>query len=143
MAAVSREVRHGAGDDRTDGPRRDRIDELTASWYAAVERLDRRYRIIAWRQTVTSILIVGLVIFGILLLKRTNHDAARTARDTKLTTAALCALRHDLERRVGDGERFLAEHPHGIPGIPAETLRTSVEGQVRTIRALRVVRCDA
>jgi hypothetical protein len=114
-----------------------RIDELVASWHSAVERLDRRYRIIAWRQTVTSALIVGLVIFGILLLKRTNHATLLRPR------AALCALRHDLERRVGDGEAFLASHPRGIPGIPAKTLRQSIDGQRRTIRALRVVQCDA
>jgi hypothetical protein len=94
------------------------------------------YRIIAWRQTVTSVLIVGLVIFGILLLKRTNHATSRT-------TASLCALRHDLEQRVSDGEAFLIDHPRGIPGIPAKTLRQSIDGQRRTIRALRVVQCDA
>jgi hypothetical protein len=134
---VGREIHPGApDDDRQDTPKRDRIDELVASWHSAVERLDRRYRIIAWRQTVTSVLIVGLVIFGILLLKRTNHATSRT-------TASLCALRHDLEQRVSDGEAFLIDHPRGIPGIPAKTLRQSIDGQRRTIRALRVVQCDA
>jgi hypothetical protein len=133
---VGREIHPGAGDDRTDQPQRDRIDELVASWHSAVDRLDRRYRIIAWRQTVTSVLIVGLVIFGILLLKRTNHATNRS-------TTALCALRHDLERRVSDGERFLAEHPRGIPGIPAKTLRQSITGQRRTVGVLRIVQCNA
>jgi hypothetical protein len=129
---VGREIHPGApDDDRQDTPKRDRIDELVASWHSAVERLDRRYRIIAWRQTVTSVLIVG-----ILLLKRTNHATSRT-------TASLCALRHDLEQRVSDGEAFLIDHPRGIPGIPAKTLRQSIDGQRRTIRALRVVQCDA
>jgi hypothetical protein len=133
---VGREVHHGSEDDRTDRPQRDRIDELTASWHAAVGRLDRRYGIIAWRQTATSVAVVGLVIFGILLLKRTNHEANQNTR-------ALCALRHDLEQRVSAGGRFLADHPRGIPGVPAKTLRQSIDGQRRTIRALRSVDCGA
>lgn len=134
---MGREIHPGEpGDDRTDVPQRDRIDELVASWHAAVDRLDRRYLIIAWRQTVTSILIVALVIFGILLLRRTNHSTSRS-------TAALCALRQDLERRVRDGQAFLITHPEGISWIPAKTLRQSIEGQKRTIRALRSVHCDA
>jgi hypothetical protein len=133
---VGRDIHPGPGDDRQDMPKRDRIDELVASWHSAVERLDRRYRIIAWRQTVVSIVVVGLTVFGILLLKRTNHAASQS-------TGALCALRHDLEQRVSDGEAFLAGHPHGIPGIPAKTLQQSIDGQKRTIKALQVVECDA
>lgn len=129
-----RVIGEGDDDDRTDAGMRDRIDELTASWDAAVERLERRYWRIAIRQTITSILIVGLLFFGILLFKKTNQSAEQN-------TSALCALRHDLERRVEGGEQFLTDHPRGIPGIPAKTLRQSIDGQKRTIRALNRVNC--
>jgi hypothetical protein len=60
---------------------------------------------------------------------------------TNRVTGSLCALRHDLEERVSNGEAFLREHPRGIPGIPAATLKQSIGGQVRTIRALSDLRC--
>lgn len=57
------------------------------------------------------------------------------------TTVAVCELRADLERRVRSSTRFLQEHPDGIPGIPARTIRDSLENQQRTISALRDLKC--
>lgn len=54
---------------------------------------------------------------------------------------ALCTFKTDLQRRVDDGNEFLAKHPNGIPGIPAKTLRTSLDNQQRTISALRGLSC--
>jgi predicted negative regulator of RcsB-dependent stress response len=54
---------------------------------------------------------------------------------------ALCALRNDLERREETTERFLQEHPNGIPGISSQQLQESLENQRRTIRALRFIEC--
>lgn len=135
VAPMSRKVEQGQSDDRTNHPRRDRIDELTASWYAAVDRLDRRYRIIAWRQTATSVAVVGLVLFGIASRRHTDQQAVRN-------TAALCALRHDLQVRVQTSREFLIRHPHGIRDIPAKVIRDGMVGQERTIRALQVVKCN-
>lgn len=121
-------------DDRTDYVTRCRMDELAASWHSAVKRLDARYRRIAIRQTITSILILGLLIFAIAQRRRTDEQSNRNA-------AALCALRSDLQRRVDSAEQFLIDHPKGIPGIPAATLRQQTVGQQRTIDALKVLRC--
>jgi hypothetical protein len=62
-------------------------------------------------------------------------------QESDRSTAALCSLRRDLEVRVAAGDQFLRDHPHGIPGIPAGTLRTSTDGQRRTINALSNLKC--
>lgn len=61
--------------------------------------------------------------------------------DASVTTAALCALRVDLERRVATSRAFLVEHPNGIPGIPARTIRDGIVNQGRTITALAGIAC--
>lgn len=59
----------------------------------------------------------------------------------KQSTDALCALRGDLERRVASSEKFLSEHPDGIPGIPAKTIRDGIANQQRTILVLNDLSC--
>lgn len=54
---------------------------------------------------------------------------------------AICTLRHDLEHRVAQSYSFLHEHPRGIPGISAGTIRKSIDDQGRTISALAGVSC--
>lgn len=56
-------------------------------------------------------------------------------------TGALCALRQDLERRVASSQEFLAQNPHGIPGIPAAVLSKSITDQERSIVALSGLHC--
>jgi uncharacterized protein YkwD len=68
-------------------------------------------------------------------------DIARIERQSDRNVTAFCALRHDLERRIEDGLRFLEEHPGGIPGISAEQLRQSIQDQRVTVRALSIVVC--
>lgn len=55
--------------------------------------------------------------------------------------AALCALRNDMANRIMQAEKFLQEHPEGFAGVPAATLRQSVDQQRRTVAALTVLRC--
>jgi hypothetical protein len=57
------------------------------------------------------------------------------------THEAICALTADLESRTEGTRVFLADHPRGIPGIPASALRESLHNQERTIAALSVVSC--
>ena len=61
--------------------------------------------------------------------------------DIQTSRVALCALRSDLERRVQTSEKFLKEHPAGIPGIPAKTIRDGIRNQQRTITALAALSC--
>lgn len=57
------------------------------------------------------------------------------------THEAICALTADLESRTEGTKLFLQQHPQGIPGIPASTLRESLHNQERTLDALSVVSC--
>lgn len=56
---------------------------------------------------------------------------------------SLCTLRTDLQTRVDAGNQFLADHPRGIPGIPAKQFRTSLDNQQRTVSALSGLSCPA
>lgn len=76
---------------------------------------------------------VGLCIGEVLVVAlegRKSHDA-------------VCALRADLIRRVGDTEAFLKTHPNGIPkaGISRADLERNLKGQRDTIHALRGADC--
>lgn len=68
------------------------------------------------------------------LTLQTHHDAG-------VTTAALCALRADLQRRVTSSRAFLAAHPNGLAEIPATTIRDGVANEQRTIAALSDIDC--
>lgn len=78
-------------------------------------------------------------------LARQAAELARQAADTKRQvaklTAAQCSLRGDLEQRVTASQRFLAEHPAGIPGLPAATIQQTIAGQLRTIKSLSGLKC--
>ena len=78
------------------------------------------------------LLIVGIAVFYIVLSERTVSDQNHRA---------LCAFRGDLDRRVADTRAFLADHPHGIPGITAANLELSIRNQEATIASLRFVQC--
>lgn len=91
-------------------------------------------RALALSVVLFCVLVAVSLVVAAVALNRTNEL-------TRQTNASLCALRHDLEERVRGGEAFLLDHPHGIPGIPARTLRVSLSGQRRTIRALGNLSC--
>jgi hypothetical protein len=121
-------------DRRDDHTTRDRYDELAASWHSAVQRLDARYRRVVVGVLVVAVITIGNVGFGLLLLKRVGSDADATTR-------AICALRQDLERRVDSSQTILTDHPKGIAGIPAATIRKGISDQKRTIKALSGLDC--
>lgn len=75
------------------------------------------------------------------LAQRLKALTVQTSRDTQQTRFALCALRTDLEVRVTSGQVFLAEHPHGIPGVPVQSIRDGIANQQRTIAALSDLDC--
>lgn len=91
-----------------------------------------------WQYLLVYLAIVAAGIAG---FHETQVQSDKTERLSARTNAALCALRQDLKDRVHNSEEFLAQHPRGIPGIPAGTIRNSLEGQRRTINALAVLRC--
>jgi hypothetical protein len=104
---------------RVDGRKRER-----SLWWL-------RLMLPVWAERLWLIGLSGIVLWSVWSQAQQNDR----------TAGSLCELRHDLERRVASSEAFLRDHPRGIPGIPAATLRTSVDGQRRTIRALSDLRC--
>jgi hypothetical protein len=87
----------------------------------------RSLTILKWATAVLLALCIGV--------------AGYTYLKGQVMEGALCALRGDLEKRVATTEDFLSEHPEGIPGIPAESLRISLDGQKRTIETLNSLSC--
>jgi hypothetical protein len=90
----------------------------------------------------TVILYVILATFMTVTYALRTIDLNRVERNSDRNTAAFCALSADLERRVKTSKDFLEENPGGIPGISAETIRTSIQNMKATIRALNVVDCS-
>lgn len=84
---------------------------------------------------VLSVLLFVIVVAG------GGYLLAHKSDEGSETHEAICALTADLAVRTEGTRRFLGEHPHGIPGIPARTLRESLQNQERTIGALSVVSC--
>jgi hypothetical protein len=66
----------------------------------------------------------------------------RLATTTDRTNRALCTFRGDVRQRAATTAAFLADHPHGIPGVPLATLRQSLDGQRRTVKALSQLDCQ-
>jgi hypothetical protein len=83
---------------------------------------------------LSVILFLGVAGGSVYLLTSKSNEGSETHE-------AICALTADLEIRTDSTRRFLAQHPKGIPGIPATTLRESLQNQERTIDALSVVSC--
>jgi len=91
------------------------------------ESIQRSLRLLI-AATVVLYVAVGLV-------AAMSWSTAQTSQD------ALCALRSDLEARVATSLEFLAEHPEGVAGIPAKTIKDGINNQRRTISALRSLDC--
>jgi hypothetical protein len=94
------------------------------------------------RLTIATVLLyLGLiVVFG---LGWRDASSARhdLQREEARTNAALCTLRGDLEQRAKASADYLAEHPEGLPGIPASIIKSNLTGQRRTIAALSGLQC--
>lgn len=99
------------------------------------------------RTALRRLVIATVVLFAVqaALIAFVAIDGAARRNDLAeiafSTNHALCVLRADLEQRVADSERFLEQHPDGIPGIPAEQIQQSIDNQQRTIEALADLRC--
>lgn len=102
--------------------------------------IPRRPRLPLWLKAtvaLAAILAAASCLLSAVLFTRVDEQVDRNAR----SSVALCALREDLQLRVDGAEKFLAEHPDGLPGIPAKTIRDGAENQQRTISTLHVLKC--
>lgn len=95
---------------------------------------DRGWRRFIRENTYRDVWLLVISIVLLLIALKAFDQSAKTHR-------ALCTLQRDLQQRVDSGNAFLRAHPHGIPGIPVATIRTSIEGQQRTITALSGLGC--
>jgi hypothetical protein len=89
----------------------------------------------------TVILYLALVALGVVAWRDSAHKRHDLQVVATQTNTALCTLRHDLADRVRASEDFLINHPAGIPGVPAATIRTNLNGQRRTVAALSNLHC--
>jgi uncharacterized membrane protein len=120
-------------DDRQDAPTRDRVTEIASGLNAWRERVERRLKV------AIGLVIVAVVIAIVAptwLFIRTNHQAAAN-------TAALCALRSNLQRQVDSSVAFLRTHPEGVPGLAtAKEIRADISNRRSTIRTLSGLECS-
>jgi hypothetical protein len=88
------------------------------------------------------ITILGVLAIPVLVIY-VNHLQAERIAENSQTRVALCALRADLDKRIESSETFLAEHPQGIPGIPASLIRQGLVNSKRTRKTLEILTCSA
>lgn len=85
------------------------------------------------RALVALTLALYVVVFGAVYL---------VWRNSRADTRALCALRDDYQARADSGDRFLRDHPGGLPGImTAGQIRVNITAQRRTVEILQVIHC--
>jgi hypothetical protein len=91
------------------------------------DSIKRSLRVLTAATVVLYIVVGGLSIW--------------TYRDSHSNRDALCALRADLQARIQTSTTFLVEHPEGVAGIPAKTIRDGIINQQRTVNALSGLSC--
>lgn len=94
-----------------------------------------------WLGAATGVLYGVVVLLVVVFWHDSTSKTRALLREATRTTSALCALRGDLQTRINTSERFLADHPQGIPGISAASIRSSINGQRHTIAALSPLNC--
>jgi hypothetical protein len=94
---------------------------MRVRWYAYVSAL------------IALIAATSLIVVFFRADRRTDENAT--------TLVALCALRDDIDLRIESSTKFLAEHPQGIPGIPASLIRQGLVNSKRTRTTLNVLDC--
>jgi hypothetical protein len=101
-------------------------------------QLKRTLRLLVVATLVLYLALAAVVFWAYHDSTSKRHDLQQVAVQTN---TALCTLRGDLKQRVRSSEKFLAEHPNGIPGISAATIRSSLSGQKRTVASLAGLQC--
>lgn len=70
-----------------------------------------------------------------------SDNRAELAIIATQTHSALCTLRADLQHRIDDANKFLVDHPNGIPGISAQEIKNSINNEEQTVNALAPLKC--
>lgn len=93
-------------------------------------------RRLVWATGLLYAIVIALI--AVLALRSIS-----TSEQANRTTKALCIFRDDIQSRIDQTIKFLAEHPEGFAGVSAATLRNGLDGQRRTVAALSVLDCTA
>lgn len=106
----------------------------------------------AYRLQVVTVVFVSFLIAVVLgFLGAVLYQAAHRAQDRRDAKLFFCiqidqlkqVQRDDINKRIATQEKFLRDHPHGIPGIPARLIQQGIENSIRLREKLRsdVERC--
>jgi hypothetical protein len=96
-----------------------------------------------WLTVAIIVMYVVLVAFVGGALTYAQHERGKIQAVVSDTNGALCTLRGDLEARVASSQKFLRDHPDGIPGIEPATIRQSIANTQATVDALAAIPCPA
>lgn len=99
-------------------------------------RADRK-----WPRLLRDFWMLAVTALVLLALSNVRDTTRQVARNQQNNTRTLCSFRDDLQTRVTSGNAFLKTHPKGIAGIPAATIRVSIQNEQRTLNALRPLVC--
>jgi len=103
-----------------------------------------------WRRAIGILSIVCIGLVPILFATNAylysrdaiaSHDIHVLQSQGAQAHEALCSFKLDLKTRYDAGKDFLAEHPGGIPGVPASTIRVSLMNQRATLKSLDGLIC--
>lgn len=101
-------------------------------------KLNRALKQLFIATSLLYLFMLGLLVAGIVSIA---EQRSAIKRESARSTVALCSLRKDLEVRIDSSEKFLRDHPRGIPGITPALIKDGINNQKRTINALRVLNC--
>lgn len=108
-------------------------DTFRQEWDAyRKERNDRLHRFFV--KVLIIFALLGFTVAGSVVYVYTT---------TENNKEALCAYQADLEQRITTGEQFLRDNPRGIPGIPAPTIRASLDNLKQALGAFSIVNCPS
>lgn len=80
-----------------------------------------------------------LMVLTVLLAVCLGGTMVYVYTSSQVNRDALCTFRADVEARALGTRQLIGRG--GFPGIPTRTLRTSLDGQERTVRALSILPC--
>jgi hypothetical protein len=102
------------------------------------QSLATRFRALIAATVVLYAALIGIGTYGYVTR---SHDLAKIDQVTTTTKQALCLFRENIEKQVATSEEFLEENPDGIPGLPAATIKASIQRQKDTLKALDILEC--
>lgn len=102
------------------------------------DKILRQLQVLTFTVCACLVLSVGVAIYAWVDSGNKADDIAGVA---STTNTALCAFRNDVESRASQTAKFLADNPKGFAGIPAATLRQSLQGQRRAVASLKSLDC--